>query len=429
MASNSTSSPQLFHCPTCGASLPVPDTATVRCEYCGSSVLVPAEYRSGREADWGGHAQQVSVRISSDVFEPSTSTGRNSLAGIIVFVVVAALVCIISGAVLSATGAFTLAGLFGGSTLNETFQNPASAPSPTFIIPTAAPSPTPISPVKVALLFGGQGSGPGKFDDPRYVAVDLDGNIFVANYQDGRLQKFDSQGNFLQLVNIQPDQNDYTIVRDMATDYRGNLYVARGGELLIYNVQDVSLTGSIPSQFPDLNQDKVVSDPANNLYVYNRASGMSGMLKYDPQGNVQWRNENILEDIVSRGKPSDATRIAVDGLGNLFILNRPGYEIYKFDSQGSFQDRFGSQGDQPQQFNNPDPMNVDPKGRVFVLDFDAGYVLKVFDNNGTYLKTLPWPKELTFPRMFVFDVQGNLYTVTNTSQVAMVTILPEALGD
>jgi len=291
------------------------------------------------------------------------------------------------------------------------------------------PSPTPVQLVSVDLLFGAEGSGPGQFDDPRYVAVDMDGNIFVADYQDGRLQKFDPQGKFLQLINVEPDRNDNTIVRDMAADYRGNLYVARGGDLLIYNAHDGALAGSIPGKFPDLNQDQVAIDPANNLYVYNRSSGMNGMLKYDPQGNMVWVNENILEGIAPRGKLSEVTRIAVDGLGNLFILNRLGYEVYKFNNQGEFQYRFGSQGDQPQQFNNPDPMNVDPNGRVFVLDLDSDYSLKVFDANGTYLKTLPWPKNLTFPRMFVFDIQGSLYTVTNTSQVARLTIQPAALRD
>lgn len=154
MTSKSASSPQLFHCPTCGASLPVPDTTTVRCEYCGSNVLVPAEYRSGKETDRSGHAKPVSVHISSDVFEPSASSRRSPLTGIVVFVIVTALVCFITSAVLSATGVFTLAGLFGSSILDETITNPVHVPPATFVIPTVAPSPTPFSPLKVDLLFG-----------------------------------------------------------------------------------------------------------------------------------------------------------------------------------------------------------------------------------------------------------------------------------
>ena len=60
MEKNNQSGPQLFHCPTCGASLPVPDAVSVRCEYCGSNVLVPPEYRPGKGPE---AAPQVVIQV------------------------------------------------------------------------------------------------------------------------------------------------------------------------------------------------------------------------------------------------------------------------------------------------------------------------------------------------------------------------------
>jgi len=424
------STPQLFHCPTCGASLPVPDAPSVRCEYCGSNVLVPAAYRAEKKPELGSISPQVMVHVSSASSEIPVSSGRGPLAGIIIFIVVASIVCVTIAGILSAAGVLTTGMLFGNVIEEASTQVAVSMPTSVVKGPTETPSPTPVPPLSVELIFGGEGSGAGKFDDPRYIAIDPDGNIFVADYQDGRIQKFDPSGKFLQLIAVQPDRNEYTLVRDMAADYRSKLLVARGGDVLIYAASDGTPAGSIPGQFPDLSHDKLVIDLANNLYTMNPTSGADAMVKYDPQGNVLWSNGDLLAGIIQRNKPHNIDVINVDGMGNIFLLNNIGHEIYKFDTDGKFVDRFGSEGKEPQQFDSPGPMNVDSLGRVFVLDHgEGGYILKVFDNNGSYLKSIPWPDEITYPRMFIFDLSGKLYTVTNTSQVARMSLLPNVFGD
>ena len=43
------------------------------------------------------------------------------------------------------------------------------------------------------LSFGEEGTGPGMLKDPRAIGVDRNGNIYVADYSDGRIQIFDPQ--------------------------------------------------------------------------------------------------------------------------------------------------------------------------------------------------------------------------------------------
>src|SRR6185436_902489 len=56
----------------------------------------------------------------------------------------------------------------------------------------AATPPAPPAFADVVLRFGSEGTGAGRFEDARSVAVDGAGRIYVAEYSGGRVQVFDS---------------------------------------------------------------------------------------------------------------------------------------------------------------------------------------------------------------------------------------------
>ena len=45
--------------------------------------------------------------------------------------------------------------------------------------------------------WGRTGSGSGEFDQPRRLAIDAIGNVFVAEYNNSRVQKFDASGSYI----------------------------------------------------------------------------------------------------------------------------------------------------------------------------------------------------------------------------------------
>ena len=75
--------------------------------------------------------------------------------------------------------------------------------------------------------WGTNGSGDGQFDNPRRVAVDSAGNVYVADSGNHRIQKFDSNGTFLATWGTNGSgDGQFTLPSGVAVDAMGNVYVA-----------------------------------------------------------------------------------------------------------------------------------------------------------------------------------------------------------
>ena len=88
---------------------------------------------------------------------------------------------------------------------------------------------------KFLAQVGGNGSGEGQFNEPWGVAVDLEGNLWVADTFNHRIQKFDPDFNFLLAFGVpatsqvDPESDAFWGPRDVAIDPEGNIWVADTG--------------------------------------------------------------------------------------------------------------------------------------------------------------------------------------------------------
>ena len=124
----------------------------------------------------------------------------------------------------------------------ETAVPPTSTPLPTNT-PQPSPSPTPTeeptmtsTPEPMFVELFQIKNNPDAFKQPYGIAVDSMDNLFVFDAGNGRLLKYDSDGNFLQLWDTQgsePGQFNSMGFGDIAIDANDNLFVVDNGNFRI----------------------------------------------------------------------------------------------------------------------------------------------------------------------------------------------------
>ena len=268
-----------------------------------------------------------------------------------------------------------------------------------------------------ALTFGSEGIGQGMFKDPRAIGVDGDGNITVANYDDGRVQTFDSAGNFLRGFSVSPDGKK-VYVTGLAVGRDGTVYVAHSGKIHVYdpNGEALSEIGDDEHSY-----ESVVMGGDGKLYATS-----------DNETIVRFRNDQSIDLEVPdtftnvTGDMDIGTNLAADGLGNMYIVGAFHYLVLKYSPQGTYVDQFGGQAKgggltEAGKFTSPRAVAVDGYGRVFVADF---FDVQVFDGSGTYLARIDVGNGVPFG--ITVDQQNHVYVVTNQNQVIRYDVQPPA---
>lgn len=336
--------PQLLRCPACSAPLAAPATldTTARCPYCGTSVLLAG-------------------RTAGATLPPGTVV-RKSAAGGVAGCVVLVLALIIGVAVVATRS---------GS------PPPAPADQPRAVAgsePVSTPAPnTPPGPpafADVVLRFGSEGTGAGRFEDARSVAVDGAGRIYVAEYSGGRVQVFDSLGAFVTQWTADPRMP----LLDLEVDRGGTVYVVQSGRIRRYEGATGRLLGTVAGAGQGVHDLVLALD--GTLWV---ASGQADVVHLSRDGKVL-RRVDLRRAVQEDAAPA---RLAVSGKGEVYALDRWTGEIYRLDASGRFVDRFGGKGDGPEQFRWAMGLAIDGRGRVYVSDVGRG--IRVFDAAGHFV--------------------------------------------
>jgi len=369
--------PRTFDCPKCGAPVEFSNSPsdTVRCNYCGSALAEPS---------MGRPAQIVQLK-----FEASSRTKFPRWLSVFLLIALlgigAVLVAMIAG-----FAPLFLSNKKGGANSSRPLGGTLSEPS--F--------------ANVVLKFGSEGIGPGMFTDARSIALDGAGNIYVGEYSGGRIQVFDSAGKFITQWTANPKMP----LRGLAADRKGTVYVVQSGK-----IQKVEgLTGKPLGEIEygeGWGFDDIVATPDGG-FVSAWYRNRDDIVRFDSNGKVARGIKSAISSVTDRAELN--TRIAVDGLGNIYALGTFNNGIFKFGPEGKYINRFGGQGNQDGQLQAPSAIAVDGKGRVFVSDMKG---VQMFDGDGRYLGT--FKPDGGHASGMIFNDKNELFVVDRTKVVKL----------
>jgi sugar lactone lactonase YvrE len=250
------------------------------------------------------------------------------------------------------------------------------------------------------------GSG---FNGPSGVAVDAQGNVFVADQNHNAVKEILASGAFVTVIDL---ASGFNLPEGVAVDSAGNVYVADAGNNAVKEIiaaggfTTVKILGGGFS-FPQ----GVAVDGAGNVFVADT-------------GN------NAVKEIIAAGGFSTVKTlaagfngpagVAVDANGNVFVADQGDQQVAEILAGGGVV-TIGNG------FTSPEGVAVDAGGNVFVADTGSNEIDKILAAGG-FVTVQPVGSGLNRPESVTLDGTGNVFVADTGSQtIKEILAAPPAL--
>ncbi|MBN2053892.1 hypothetical protein JW905_03145 [bacterium] len=199
-------------------------------------------------------------------------------------------------------------------------------------------------------IWGQCGEGNGQFRDPKDIAVDSHGNIYVADAGNHRIQMFDGEGRFIKSLGAgkgeQPGQ--FNLPTGVGVDGQDNLYVA---DTWNHRIQKFDPEGAL--------------------------------VKYWGDGGQFWAPKDVV----------------IDSTGTVYVVDTGYQRVHKFDADAHTIMVWGGKGDEPGKLFEPVGIALRVDRTLYVGD-TANQRISVFDVNGVFQSNwyvIGWEEFFTEP--------------------------------
>lgn len=246
------------------------------------------------------------------------------------------------------------------------------------------------------------GGADGQFSNPKDVAVGPNGNIYVVDQNNYRIQIFNSNGEYISQFNGY-DGHNFESLQGIDIDTDGNLLVA-DRVLVKFDadgnwLQTFTLNGSL-----NYLSDVIVDHDGNYRVI--------------TQGQVYVISpaDELVSTYIS-GEVYYPSAIAIDAQGNTYVSDQNSTKIVKYDNQNTFVQEISSPNyDDPGFINGPAGIAILNNGHIIVSSSYSNEI-KEFDENGLFVaKLLSYNDGINSPQKISIDAKGDLYVANQYGQ-------------
>jgi DNA-binding beta-propeller fold protein YncE len=279
--------------------------------------------------------------------------------------------------------------------------------------------------------WGGPGRGPGQFDFADGVSVDPAGNVYVADRENNRVQKFTWDGRHIASLgrnggdgSLGTGPGELSGPFSVATDGWGDVYVvdSRNNRVQKFDSTGRFLRmwgrnggdgsrGSLPGELAYPRGIEV--DRWGTIYVSDHDNHRVQKFTRDGELLAVWgRNGGDGSSGSGPGEFWEPRGLAIDARGNVYVAEKLNHRVQKLAPDGRFLGSWGKDGGAgggeraigsgDGEFNLPYDVAIDSRGRVYVTDTSNTRV-QVFDTTGRFIAK--WGGPGSGPGQF-FDPYG-----------------------
>jgi DNA-binding beta-propeller fold protein YncE len=234
------------------------------------------------------------------------------------------------------------------------------------------------------------GGTKGEMDRPTGIAVGPNGEVYVADYGNDRIQEFTTDGTFIRMWGKD------VVVTGGAEDHGAGFEICQVSPSCKTSATSTGLIGELNAPLG------LATDAAGNVYVSDSSSNR--IQKFDQEGvPIRTWGRDVISggstgfevcragiDTCKGGTTGSAAGemnlpigVAVDGSGSVYVADSHNERVQKFSSTGGFQLTWGGFGHLGGQFDLPTGVATDAAGNVYVGEQDNSRVQK-FGSDGTF---------------------------------------------
>jgi DNA-binding beta-propeller fold protein YncE len=227
--------------------------------------------------------------------------------------------------------------------------------------------------------WGSYGSSDGKFYCPTGIATDSNGNVYIADHFNHRIQKFSKYGTYLgKWGSAGTGNGQFNCPTGIAIDDADNVYVA---DMINYRIQVFETDGDYVSQW---------AIPSSPMHLATYSTGL-GVRVYVASADYKVRKYYGTSRTLcatwggyggGNGKFKGIGGLVVGSSEIIYVTDRGNHRVQKFNKYGTYLGKWGSYGTGNGQFRYPEGIDI-YGDEVFVAE-SGNNRIQVFTTSGSY---------------------------------------------